>query len=125
MFQRTKELDPDVKLFVNDYDIIAADQTEDYIESIKKLKAAGAKVDTIGVQGHFNSFYTPDNCICQLNFPHYFSWKIGSLIGKKEKTFSRIQLTVSLSHMISSRRAVPLCPEDMPLQKGNGAKQAG
>jgi xylan 1,4-beta-xylosidase len=58
MFQRAHELDPDVKLFVNDYNILSADkdfknvQTDEYVAEIRKLLAQGALIQGIGIQGH-------------------------------------------------------------------------
>lgn len=53
MFQQARNLDPDVKLFVNDYEIISGGLAETYKTSIEELLAAGAPIDGIGVQGHF------------------------------------------------------------------------
>lgn len=55
MFNRVKAIDPSVKTFVNDYNILAGGySTDDYIAQINELLAAGAQIDAIGVQGHFN-----------------------------------------------------------------------
>lgn len=55
MFARTKEIDPDVLTFTNEYSIIAgsAARTDAYIAMIRSLEARGGPVDAIGVQGHF------------------------------------------------------------------------
>jgi GH35 family endo-1,4-beta-xylanase len=58
MFQRAHELDPDAKLFVNDYNILSADknfsdvQTDEYVSEIRKLLAQGAPIQGVGIQGH-------------------------------------------------------------------------
>ncbi len=58
MFQHAHELDPDVKLFVNDYNILSTDQnfndvqTDEYVAEIRKLLMAGAPIQGIGIQGH-------------------------------------------------------------------------
>ncbi len=58
MFQRAHELDPDAKLFVNDYNILSVDkdfddvQTGEYVAQIRKLLAQGAPIQGIGIQGH-------------------------------------------------------------------------
>jgi len=58
MFQRTHALDPEVKLFVNEYNILSVDQafeqvqTEDYIASIRRLIDQGAPIHGVGIQGH-------------------------------------------------------------------------
>jgi endo-1,4-beta-xylanase len=58
MFQRTRELDPDARLFVNEFNILSVDQnfkqveTEDYVRSIRRLQEQGAPIDGVGIQGH-------------------------------------------------------------------------
>jgi endo-1,4-beta-xylanase len=58
MFQRTRELDPEVKLFVNEFNILSVDQnfeqvqTEEYVRSIRRLQEQGAPIDGVGIQGH-------------------------------------------------------------------------
>jgi GH35 family endo-1,4-beta-xylanase len=58
MFKRTRELDPKVKLFVNDYNILSVDQsfketqTDAYVQQIRTLIEQGAPIDGIGIQGH-------------------------------------------------------------------------
>jgi GH35 family endo-1,4-beta-xylanase len=59
MFIRARELDPGVKLFVNDYDVVAGGRTQDYIDQLRRLQAANAPVDAIGVQGHFGATVEP------------------------------------------------------------------
>jgi endo-1,4-beta-xylanase len=58
MFKRTRELDPEVKLFVNEFNILSVDQnyeqveTEEYVRSIRRLREQGAPIDGVGIQGH-------------------------------------------------------------------------
>lgn len=56
MFQLAQQLDPSVKLFVNDYHVVdgydAYSTPEKYIQQIQELQSAGAPVGGIGVQGH-------------------------------------------------------------------------
>lgn len=55
MFNRVKALDPDVQVFVNDYNIIAGgSELNAYVTQINELLAAGTQIDGIGVQGHFS-----------------------------------------------------------------------
>lgn len=55
MFNMVKAIDPSVKTFVNDYNILSGGySTADYITQINDLIAAGTPIDAIGVQGHFN-----------------------------------------------------------------------
>lgn len=59
MFQRARALDPDVKLFVNDYNVVEGGETDAYKQQILGLIASNAPVDGIGVQGHFGSTVNP------------------------------------------------------------------
>lgn len=58
MFKRTHEIDPDVKLFVNEFNILSVDQnfsavqTDEYVASIRRLIEQGAPIHGVGVQGH-------------------------------------------------------------------------
>lgn len=62
MFKRTKELDPKVKCFVNDYNTFEwyPGETEAYIKQIQDLLNKGVPVDGIGCQGHFNHLIDPE-----------------------------------------------------------------
>lgn len=79
MYQRTKELDPDAKLFVNDYNVISEPGDNDYKLHIQELLSQGAPIDGIGVQGHFGATIDPivvkqrlDN-LATLNLPIWIS----------------------------------------------------
>ncbi len=58
MYQRARELDPDVKLFVNEFNILSVDkdfssvQTDEYVADIRRLREQGAPIDGVGIQGH-------------------------------------------------------------------------
>jgi GH35 family endo-1,4-beta-xylanase len=58
MFKRAHELDPDVKLFVNEFNILSVDQnfeevqTDEYIASIRHLLDQGTPIHGVGIQGH-------------------------------------------------------------------------
>lgn len=53
MFQQAAAAAPGTLLFVNDYSVISADETDAYVDQIEGLLAAGAPVGGIGAQGHF------------------------------------------------------------------------
>lgn len=59
MYQRTKELDPNVKLFVNDYNVIEYAEDNAYKQQIQSLVNNGAPIDGIGAQGHFGATVDP------------------------------------------------------------------
>jgi len=58
MFKKVHDLDPEVKLFVNEYNILSVDQafeqvqTDEYVTSIRRLLDQGAPIDGVGIQGH-------------------------------------------------------------------------
>jgi GH35 family endo-1,4-beta-xylanase len=58
MFKGARKLDPDAKLFVNEFNILTVDQAfeevqvEEYIEHIGWLQDQGAVIDGVGIQGH-------------------------------------------------------------------------
>ncbi|XP_035667840.1 endo-1,4-beta-xylanase 1-like [Branchiostoma floridae] len=56
MFRWAQEKDQNVKLFLNDYNVISSSQaTQAYVDQISEFLANGAPVGGIGVQGHFKS----------------------------------------------------------------------
>ncbi|HOQ36516.1 MAG TPA: endo-1,4-beta-xylanase [Acetivibrio sp.] len=52
MFKRTKEIDPNVKVFVNN-NITTVKEADDCLAQINWLKSQGVQIDGIGVHGHF------------------------------------------------------------------------
>ncbi len=58
MFQRAHELDPDAKLFVNEFNILSVDQdfkevqTDEYVAHTRWLIDQGAPIHGVGLQGH-------------------------------------------------------------------------
>jgi endo-1,4-beta-xylanase len=59
MFQHARSVDPDVKLFVNDYNVVSGNETDAYKQQILALIASNAPVDGIGAQGHFGATVNP------------------------------------------------------------------
>ena len=59
MFIHARSIDPNVKLFVNDYNVVAGNETEAYKQQILSLLASNAPVNGIGAQGHFGSTINP------------------------------------------------------------------
>ena len=58
MFKRTHELDPDAKLFVNEFNILSVDQdfndvqVDEYVAHTQNLIDQGAPIHGVGIQGH-------------------------------------------------------------------------
>jgi len=52
MFRRVHELDPDARLFANEFGVLGGDKVDRYLELIEDLRADGAPVTGIGVQEH-------------------------------------------------------------------------
>eukprot|EP00850_Spirogloea_muscicola_P015596 SM000121S25993 [mRNA] locus=s121:234530:238889:+ [translate_table: standard] len=73
MFQRCKQLDPQAKLFVNDYHVEdgedSASTPDKYAEHVKCLVAGGAPVDGVGLQGHIAALDT----LSDLQMPVWFT----------------------------------------------------
>ena len=59
MFQHARSQDADVRLFVNDYNVVAGSETEAYKQQILSLIASNAPVGGIGAQGHFGATVNP------------------------------------------------------------------
>ncbi len=55
MFKEAKKTDPGALYFVNDYSVLAGGETNNYAAQIQNLIMAGAPVDGIGCQGHFDA----------------------------------------------------------------------
>ena len=58
MFKRAHEIDPQSRLFVNDFNILSVDQNftktevDEYVKQIRQLIDAGAPIHGVGIQGH-------------------------------------------------------------------------
>ena len=67
-FQVARDSDPDVNLFINDYNIIAANGSDiahrkGYFDIITSLLNKNAPLDGIGMQGHFGSPTAPETML--------------------------------------------------------------
>ena len=56
VFQFAREADPSVKLFYNDYNAADPAKRDRIYNMVKKMKAMGAPIDGIGMQGHYNIY---------------------------------------------------------------------
>jgi endo-1,4-beta-xylanase len=52
-FKLAEAADPDADLYYNDYSMTGADKREGVIRMVKNIQASGAKIDGIGMQGHW------------------------------------------------------------------------
>jgi GH35 family endo-1,4-beta-xylanase len=59
MFQHARSLDTNVILFVNDYNVVAGNETDAYKQQILALMASNAPLGGIGAQGHFGATVNP------------------------------------------------------------------
>jgi endo-1,4-beta-xylanase len=55
MAQWARNGDPDIKLFLNDYDILTGKRLDDYMAQIRFLLKQGVPLAGIGVQGHLHT----------------------------------------------------------------------
>ena len=53
MFQWAHDKDPQMVLFVNDYNLIAGNEVNKYVALIQGLLDEGTPISGIGMQGHF------------------------------------------------------------------------
>ncbi|XP_064599691.1 anti-sigma-I factor RsgI6-like [Liolophura sinensis] len=61
VFKTVHNIDPNVKLFLNDYSVVAGGaSTDDYLAQAKDYKASGTHIGGIGVQCHFGMEQYPD-----------------------------------------------------------------
>ena len=67
MFTHARSRDANVKLFVNDYNVVAGNETDAYKQQILALIASNAPVDGIGAQGHFGSTINPQTTEARLD----------------------------------------------------------
>jgi GH35 family endo-1,4-beta-xylanase len=67
MFQHARLLDPNVRLFVNDYNVVSGNETAAYKLQIQALLASNAPVDGIGAQGHFGAVVDPQSTEARLD----------------------------------------------------------
>lgn len=52
LFKQAKAINPEAKLYLNEYSILSGQKVDQYIAFIKKLLEKGTPIDGIGVQGH-------------------------------------------------------------------------
>jgi endo-1,4-beta-xylanase len=52
-FEFAHQADPDVELYYNDYNIEQGGKRERALHLIRQIKAAGARIDAVGIQGHW------------------------------------------------------------------------
>lgn len=68
MYKAAAQTDPDVDLFVNDFDVVENGQlTQALVEEAKDLLRRGIPLDGIGVQGHFTGHVNPTLLQYRLN----------------------------------------------------------
>jgi endo-1,4-beta-xylanase len=70
-FRQARAADPAVKLYINDYNILEAggydmQHINGYADIIRNMLSAGAPIDGIGLQSHFDSNLTPPSRVVEL-----------------------------------------------------------
>jgi endo-1,4-beta-xylanase len=59
MFKACHEVNPNVKLYTNDFAILEGDKASAYVQQITKLKQQGAPIGGIGIQAHLEAHDKP------------------------------------------------------------------
>lgn len=54
-FRMARRIDPEIKLFYNDYNLIDPAKRGRAVAMLKELKATGVPIDGVGLQGHWNA----------------------------------------------------------------------
>ena len=91
MYKRTRELDPDVKLFVNDYNVISYSETDAYIRQIRDLLEQGAPIDGIGVQGHYDSSTIVDPVVLKSRLDRLAQFNLPIWVSEYDSTKSDVR----------------------------------
>ena len=79
MFKHARLLDTNVTLFVNDYNVVAGNETDAYKQQIAALISSNAPVGGIGAQGHFGATVNPLltearlDSLAEMNLPIWIS----------------------------------------------------
>lgn len=58
-FRLAQQASPDAELYYNDYNIEQPKKRAGAIELVKKIQAAGVRIDAVGIQGHWNIDHLP------------------------------------------------------------------
>lgn len=58
-FRQAQKADPNAKLYYNDYNIEQPKKRAGAIALIKKVQAAGVRIDGVGIQGHWRAYDVP------------------------------------------------------------------
>ncbi|ESO92667.1 hypothetical protein LOTGIDRAFT_120667, partial [Lottia gigantea] len=71
MFQLLHKLDPALKLFLNDYQIVVnGTSTSAYLDQAKEYKDNNVPVHALGIQSHFDQFFNPDPTVILKRLDH-------------------------------------------------------
>ncbi len=110
-FKQIADIDPEANLFINDYGILTNSGLdlglqERYLEIIDLIEANGARIDGVGMQGHFGLPLTPPEVIYEVLDQYAASGKMLSITeydleGVPEELaaeYMRDFLTISFSH---------------------------
>jgi GH35 family endo-1,4-beta-xylanase len=109
-FNKAREYDPDVKLFINDYSILSANGADlphrnGYFNIIQYLLDLGAPIDGLGMQGHFGSATPPEVMLRIIDRFAQFNKQIeiteydfNSKDEQLQATFTRDLLLTAFSH---------------------------
>ena len=84
-FEFANEADPDAELYYNDYAMSAEGKRDGVVKLVKKLKAAGVRIDGIGMQGHMGMDY-PDISAFEKSIQAYAALGVNVMITEMDIT---------------------------------------
>lgn len=67
VYREAARVDPNVELFVNEYQILEGYLTDEYVAHIQWLQSRGARIDGIGVQAHLPGVVEPFTILSRLD----------------------------------------------------------
>jgi GH35 family endo-1,4-beta-xylanase len=92
MFERTKELDPNAKLFVNDYNVLSEAEADAYVQQINWFLENGIELDGIGAQGHFSDDKVIDPVVIESRINNLASTGLPVWVTEYDSTTQDVKL---------------------------------
>lgn len=113
-FQYAHEADPNVELYLNDYNMHEAGKRETYVKIINELKKRGLRIDAIGMQGHMGLDY-PNIDEFEKSMTAYAGTGIKVMITEWDMSaLPTVNRTSNISDTVAFKKAMNPYPETLP-----------